>query len=56
MYYDIEGNEIELLKLVKIEPEWATNTIKYLKKQLAEKDDMIKLLKETIENKNESQF
>jgi len=34
-YYDKEGNEITLYKLVRIEPDWAVWIIQYYEKRLA---------------------
>ena len=33
-YYDFDGKEVSLFKLVRSEPEWAKNVIKSLKKKL----------------------
>jgi len=35
-YYDKEGNEITLYKLVRIEPDWAVSIIQYYEKRIAE--------------------
>ena len=35
-YYDSDGNEVTLYKLVRIEPDWAVWIIQYYEKRLAE--------------------
>ena len=35
-YYDMDGNEISLYKLVRKEPDWAVNIIKYYENKVAE--------------------
>ena len=35
-YYDSDGNEITLYKLVRIEPDWAVSIIQYYENRVAE--------------------
>ena len=35
-YYDSDGNEVTLYKLVRIEPDWAVSIIQYYEKRIAE--------------------
>ena len=44
IYHDSDGNECNILQLVKSEPEWAANIIQYLEKQIIELKEMIKTL------------
>lgn len=40
-YKDIDGNDITLEKLVRTEPEWAANVIRYYKKKLGHNDEVM---------------
>ena len=43
IYHDSDGNECNILQLVKSEPEWAANIIQYLEKQIIELKEMLKI-------------
>lgn len=40
-YKDIDGNDITLERLVRTDPEWAVNVIRYLKKRLGSHDEVM---------------
>ena len=35
VYYDIDGNKVNILQLVKLHPEWAANRIQQLEQELS---------------------
>lgn len=41
-YYDLDGNEVNILQLVKMYPEWAANRIQQLEERVNQLSEQIK--------------
>ena len=44
IYHNSDGNECNILQLVKSEPEWAANVIQHSEKQIKKLEEMLKTL------------